>query len=65
MMTASRLPPEPPSHGMAHGTWHFLQLLEVMMAENPMISLVLYYFSADLKTTVFAEAGLGFRSGKA
>ena len=26
------------------------------MAENPMISLVLYYFSADLKTTVFAEA---------
>ncbi|CAE7562659.1 KBTBD4 [Symbiodinium pilosum] len=29
--------------------------ITVMMAENPMISLVLYYFSADLKTTVFAE----------
>lgn len=27
----------------------------VNMAENPMISLVLYYFSADLKTTVFKE----------
>ena len=25
------------------------------MAENPMLSLVLYYFSADLKTTVFSE----------
>eukprot|EP00933_Yihiella_yeosuensis_P063893 TRINITY_DN67144_c0_g1_i1.p1 TRINITY_DN67144_c0_g1~~TRINITY_DN67144_c0_g1_i1.p1 ORF type:complete len:403 (-),score=79.83 TRINITY_DN67144_c0_g1_i1:196-1404(-) len=31
-----------------------LQIM-VEMAENPMISLVLYYFSADLKTTVFAE----------
>jgi len=31
--------------------------LEIMveMAENPMISLVLYYFSADLKNTVMAE----------
>jgi len=27
----------------------------VNMAENPMLSLVLYYFSADLKTTVFSE----------
>jgi len=27
----------------------------VNMAENPMLSLVLYYFSADLKTTVFQE----------
>jgi hypothetical protein len=27
----------------------------VTMAENPMLSLVLYYFSADLKTTVFSE----------
>jgi hypothetical protein len=27
----------------------------VNMAENPMLSLVLYYFSADLKTTVFNE----------
>jgi len=27
----------------------------VSMAENPMLSLVLYYFSADLKTTVFSE----------
>lgn len=27
----------------------------VNMAENPMISLVLYYFSSDLKTTVFKE----------
>jgi hypothetical protein len=27
----------------------------VTMAENPMLSLVLYYFSADLKTTVFQE----------
>ncbi|CAE8589343.1 unnamed protein product [Polarella glacialis] len=31
-----------------------LQMM-VEMAENPMISLVLYYFSADLKTTVFSE----------
>jgi len=31
--------------------------IEIMvnMAENPMLSLVLYYFSADLKTTVFSE----------
>merc|ERR1719258_804067 len=27
----------------------------VNMAENPMLSLVLYYFSADLRTTVFSE----------
>jgi len=27
----------------------------VSMAENPMLSLVLYYFSADLKKTVFSE----------
>jgi len=27
----------------------------VNMAENPMLSLVLYYFSADLKNTVFSE----------
>lgn len=27
----------------------------VNMAENPMLSLVLYYFSSDLKTTVFQE----------
>jgi len=27
----------------------------VTIAENPMLSLVLYYFSADLKTTVFSE----------
>jgi hypothetical protein len=27
----------------------------VNMAENPMLSLILYYFSADLKTTVFSE----------
>jgi len=27
----------------------------VTMAENPMLSLVLYHFSADLKTTVFSE----------
>jgi len=27
----------------------------VTTAENPMLSLVLYYFSADLKTTVFSE----------
>lgn len=27
----------------------------VNMSENPMLSLVLYYFSADLKTTVFSE----------
>mmetsp|Transcript_8017 Transcript_8017/g.18731 ORF Transcript_8017/g.18731 Transcript_8017/m.18731 type:complete len:402 (-) Transcript_8017:191-1396(-) len=27
----------------------------VSMAENPMLSLVLHYFSADLKTTVFSE----------
>ena len=25
------------------------------MAENPMLSLILYYFSADLKTTVAKE----------
>lgn len=25
------------------------------MAENPMLSLILYYFSADLKTTVAVE----------
>jgi hypothetical protein len=31
-----------------------LQIM-VNMAENPMLSLVLYYFSADLKTTVFSE----------
>ena len=29
---------------------------EVQMAENPMLSLILYYFSADLKTTVAVEA---------
>lgn len=27
----------------------------VNLAENPMLSLILYYFSADLKTTVFSE----------
>eukprot|EP00747_Dinoflagellata_sp_TGD_P165157 gnl/TRDRNA2_/TRDRNA2_186063_c0_seq1.p1 gnl/TRDRNA2_/TRDRNA2_186063_c0~~gnl/TRDRNA2_/TRDRNA2_186063_c0_seq1.p1 ORF type:complete len:438 (-),score=81.04 gnl/TRDRNA2_/TRDRNA2_186063_c0_seq1:65-1270(-) len=27
----------------------------VNMAENPMLSIVLYYFSSDLKTTVFSE----------
>lgn len=27
----------------------------VTIAENPMLSLVLYYFSADIKTTVFSE----------
>lgn len=31
-----------------------LQIM-VSMTENPMLSLVLYYFSADLKTTVFSE----------
>lgn len=31
-----------------------LQIM-VNMAENPMLSLVLYYFSADLKATVFSE----------
>lgn len=31
-----------------------LQIM-VEMAENPMISLVLYYFSSDLKTTVYSE----------
>lgn len=30
-------------------------VIMVSMAENPMISLVLYYFSSDLKTTVFQE----------
>lgn len=29
--------------------------IQVTMAENPMLSLILYYFSADLKTTVFSE----------
>ena len=44
---------------MAYDTASSCSFLEVMMAENPMISLVLYYFSADLKTTVFAEADGG------
>jgi len=30
-------------------------VIMVNTAENPMLSLVLYYFSADLKTTVFSE----------
>jgi len=30
-------------------------IIMVNMAENPILSLILYYFSADLKNTVFNE----------